>query len=87
MSLLESYQLLVTSLKSYEPTKLTWEVVTTRLLDKKLMRRERGDGFDKGDVALVHTSQKNSSSKKSVRDKSQDLCNYYKKKGYWAKEC
>jgi len=34
------------------------------------MRRERGDGFDKGDVALVCTSQKHSSSKKSVRNKS-----------------
>jgi hypothetical protein len=44
------------------------------------MRRERGDGFDKGDVALVRTSQKHSSSKKSVRDKSWDICNYYKKK-------
>jgi hypothetical protein len=44
------------------------------------MRRERGDGFDKGDVAFVYTSQKHSSSKKSVRNKSQDICNYYKKK-------
>jgi len=50
------------------------------------MRRERGDGFDKGDVALVRTSQKHSSSKKNVRNKSQDVCNYYKKKGHWAKE-
>jgi hypothetical protein len=44
------------------------------------MRRERSDGFDKGDVALVCTSQKHSSSKKNVRNKSQDICNYYKKK-------
>ncbi len=44
------------------------------------MRRERGDGFDKGGVALVRTSQRHSSFKKSVRDKSQDICNYYQKK-------
>jgi len=43
------------------------------------MRRERGDGFDKGDVALVRTSQKHSSSKKGVKDKSWEIWNYYKK--------
>jgi hypothetical protein len=37
MSLPNNYQLLVMSLKSYESTKLIWEVVTTRLLNEEFM--------------------------------------------------
>jgi hypothetical protein len=43
MNLPESYQFLVTSLESLNsivPKKLTWVVVTTRLLNEELMRKE-----------------------------------------------
>jgi len=58
LSLLDSYKFLVMSLQSYESTKLTWEVVITRLFNQKLMRKERGDTPNTSDVALVHTSRK-----------------------------
>jgi hypothetical protein len=44
MNLPESYQFFVTSLESLkfiDPKKLTWVVVTTRLLNEKLMRKEK----------------------------------------------
>ncbi len=34
MSLLDNYKLLVTPVKFYESTRLTWEVVTTKLLNE-----------------------------------------------------
>ncbi len=78
LSLLDSYKFLVTSLESYESTKLTWEVVIIRLFNQELMRKERGDAPNTSDVALVNTSQKNVSFKKTTKDKSQDVCNYAK---------
>jgi hypothetical protein len=58
LSLLNSYKFLIMSLESYESTKLTWEVVITRLFNQELIRKERGDAPNTSDVALVHTSRK-----------------------------
>ncbi len=86
LSLLDSYKFVVTSLEFYESTKLTWEVVTTKLLIEKLMGKERGDAPSTSDVALIHTSQNNVGFRKTIRDKSQDVCNYCKMKGHWVKD-
>ncbi len=86
LNLLDSYKFLVTSLEFYESTKLTWEVVITKLFNEELMRKERGDAPSTSDVALVHISQKNVGFKKTARDKSQDVCNYCKMKGHWVKD-
>jgi ferredoxin-fold anticodon binding domain-containing protein len=56
-SLPNSYYLLITLLKSYKSTKLTWKIITIRLLNKELMRRERGDSHSKSGIVLVHTNQ------------------------------
>ncbi len=87
LSLLDSYKFVVTSLEFYESMKLTWEVVTTRLLIDELMRKERGDAPSTSDVALIHKSQNNVGFKKTTRDKSQDVCNYCKMKGHWVRDC
>ncbi len=85
--MLDSYKFVVMSLEFYESTKLTWEVVITRLFNEKLMRKERSDAPSTSDVALVHTSQKNVGFKKTTRNKSQDVCNYCKMKGHWVRDC
>ncbi len=41
MNLPNSYKLLVTSYESYESTRLTWEVVITRLLNEELTHEEK----------------------------------------------
>ncbi len=87
MSLPNSYKLLVTSYESYISTRLTWEVVITRLLNEELTRREHGDSFIASNIALVHTSHKSVGSKKIARNKFQDICNYCKKKGHWVRNC
>ncbi len=87
MSLLDNYKLLVTSLKFYKSTRLTWEVVTTKLLDEEFMRRENGDSSSASNVAFVHTSHKNVGFKKTAKDKSQDICNCCKKKDHWVRNC
>lgn len=69
MSLLDNYKLLVMSLKFYESTRLTWEVVTTKLLNEEIMRRENGDSSSSFNVTLVHTSHKSVRFKKTPKDK------------------
>jgi len=54
LNMLDTYKFLVTSLKSYESTKLTWEAVTTKLFNEEFMRKERGDAPSTNDVAFVH---------------------------------
>lgn len=85
MSLPNSYKLLVMSYESYKSTRLTWEVVITRLLNEELMKRENGDSFSASDIAFVHISHKNVRSKKIARNIFQDICNYCKKKGHWVR--
>jgi hypothetical protein len=85
LSLLDSYKFLVTSLESYESTKVTWEVVITKLFNQKLMKEKKVMLLIQ-DVALVHTSRKNVGFKKTTKDKSQDVCNYCKMKGHWVKD-
>ncbi len=87
MNLPNSYKLLVTSYESYESTRLTWEVVITRLLNEELMRRKNGDSFSAFGIVLVHTNHKSVGSKKTIRNKFQDICNYCNKKGHWVKNC
>ncbi len=87
MSLPNSYKLLVTSYEFYESTRLTWEVVITKLLNEELTRRENCDSFNAFDIAFVHTSHKSVRSKTIARNKFQDICNYCKKKGHWVRNC
>jgi hypothetical protein len=49
MSLLQSYEYLVTSLeslKSFDLKKLTWETIVTRLLNEELMRKEKNKSLE-----------------------------------------
>jgi hypothetical protein len=87
MNLLDTYKLLVKSLQFYEFTRLTWEVVTTKLLNEELMKKKNGDSSSAPNIAFVHTSHKNVGFKKIDKDKSQDICNYCKKKGHWVRNC
>jgi hypothetical protein len=82
MNLPNSYKLLVMSLESYQSTRLTWEVVITKLLNEKLMTRKNGDGSNASNVTLVHTSHRSVGSKETTRDRFQDIYNYCKKKGH-----
>ncbi len=82
MSLLNNYHPLVTSLEFYEFTRLTYKVVTMKLFNKEFMRKEKGDDSNKGDITLVYKNKKCKSIKKNVRDKSQNICKYCKKKGH-----
>jgi len=83
MSLLDNYKLLVTSVKFYESTRLTWEVVTTKLLNEEFMKRENGDNSSASNRALIHTSHKSVGFKKTTKDKSQDICNIVRRKVTW----
>ncbi len=85
-SLLDSYKFLIMSLEFYESTKLTWEVVITKLFNEELMRKERGDAPSTSDVVLVHTNRKNVGFKKTTKDKSQDVYNYCEMKGHWVRD-
>lgn len=49
ISLLQSYEYLLTSLESlesFDPKKLTWETVVTRLLNEELMRKENNKSLE-----------------------------------------
>jgi len=89
MSLPKSCEFLVIfleSLGSINLKKLTWEVVTTRLLNEELMRKEKFGSFKLSTEIAFILAQKGSKSKVS-RGKSKDICNYRKEIGHWAREC
>ncbi len=89
MSLFESYEFLVTSLeslKSINPKKLTWEIVATSLMNEELMRKEKFGSSKLSTKIVVILIQKRLESKVN-RDKSREICNYYKEVGHWTREC
>jgi hypothetical protein len=51
------------------------------------MERENGDNSSAFNRALIHTSHKSVGFKKTTKDKSQDICNYCKKKGHLVRNC
>ncbi len=67
MSLPDNYKLLVPSLKIYDSTRLTWEVVTTKPLNEEFMKRENGDSSSAFNITLVHTSHKNAGFKNTTK--------------------
>jgi hypothetical protein len=89
MNLPKNYKFLVIffeSLESIYHKKFTWEVIATRLLNEKLMRKEKfGSSKLLIEIAFV-LAQKRSKSRIS-RDKSRDICNYSEEVGHWAREC
>ncbi len=50
ISLLENYQNLITTLENYQFGNWMWDMVSTRLLNEKLMRREQGNLQSDGEV-------------------------------------
>lgn len=56
-----------------------WDIVSTRLLNEKLMRRERGNVQSDGEVVALMIEKSNS---QSGRDRNKDIYNYYKKQGH-----
>ncbi len=80
MSLHESYEYLVTSLESlesFDPKKLTWETIVTKLLNEKLMRKEKNKSLETMFSIEVTLLFKKSYSQR-CKYKSEDLCNYCK---------
>jgi hypothetical protein len=53
ISLLENYQNLITTLENCQPGNWMWDMVNTRLLNEKLMRRERGNIQWDGEVVAL----------------------------------
>ena len=81
-SLSESYQFLITALKSRADT-LTWELVTSRLLHEDMKRKEQG-----GDGAVAEQVFMSSEKKRSGRPvKEIGACNHCGKMGHWIVEC
>jgi len=56
-----------------------------RLLNEKFMCKEKGESSQTIETTLI--AQKHSESKRSMRDKSKDICYYCKKASHWAKDC
>jgi hypothetical protein len=56
-----------------------WDMVNTRLLNEKLMRRERGNIQWDGEVVVLTIEKCNS---RSRRDQNKDMYNYYKQQGH-----
>jgi hypothetical protein len=68
------------SLESFDLKKLTWEVVATRLLNEKLMKKEKNKSLE---IVFVETRLLfEKSSTQRHKDKSEDVCNYCKQKGH-----
>jgi hypothetical protein len=68
MNLPKSYEFLVTFLKSLEfnhPKKLPWEVITTKLLNEKFMRKEKVGPSKSSIETTFILAQKKSKSKGS----------------------
>jgi hypothetical protein len=56
-----------------------WDMVSTRLLNEKLMRRERGNVQSDGEVVALMIEKSNS---RSGRDRIKDIYNYCKEQGH-----
>jgi hypothetical protein len=53
ISLLENYKNLITTLENYQPGNWMWDMVNKRLLNEKLMRRERRNIQWDGEVVAL----------------------------------
>jgi hypothetical protein len=62
ISLLENYQNLITTLENYQLGNWMWDMVSTRLLNEKLMRREQGNLQSDGEVVALMIEKSNSQS-------------------------
>jgi hypothetical protein len=71
--------LLISLLENYQPGNRMWDMVNTRLLNEKLMRRERRN--IKWDVEVVALMIEKWNSR-SGRDQIKDIYNYYKEQGH-----
>jgi hypothetical protein len=80
MSLSQSYEYLVTfleSLKSFDPKKLTWEVVVTRSLNEKIMKKEKNESLETMfNIKITLLFEKSFTQR--LKDKSEDVYNYCK---------
>ncbi len=88
MALPQSYEYLVTfleSLESFDLKKLTWEAIATRLLNEKLMRKEKNVSLEIMSIDTTLLFEKTSTQR--CKDKSEDVCNYCKQKRHWARKC
>ncbi len=78
ISLLENYQNLITTLENYQLGNWMWDMVSTRLLNEKLMRREQWNLQSDGEVVALMIEKSNS---QSGRDWNKDIYNYCKEQG------
>lgn len=62
VSLLENDQNLITTLENYQLGNWMWDMVSTRLLNEKLMRREQGNLQSDGEVVALMIEKSNSQS-------------------------
>ncbi len=77
MSLLESYQYLITTFEMLKEEDCTQDDVNTMLLNEKLMQKEKCDYSQTMEVALL--AQKYLKSENNTTNKSKDTCNHYKR--------
>lgn len=78
ISLLENYQNLITTLENYQLGNWMWDMVSTRLLNEKLTKREQGNLQSDGEIVALMIEKSNS---QSGRDWNKDIYNYYKEQG------
>ncbi len=84
-SLSKSYQYLIITLETLKPKDQTWDDVSTRLFNEKLMCQKRGDSSQTFEATLL--VQKHFESNKNMKDRSKDICNYCKVTSHWDRNC
>jgi hypothetical protein len=60
ISLLDIYQNLITTLKNTQPTNWAWDVVNMKLLNEEMMRGEKGESKQGGEVMALMTGKSHS---------------------------
>jgi hypothetical protein len=73
-------------LESFDPKKLTWETVITKLLNEELMRMEKNKSLETMFSIEITLLFKKSYAHRH-RGKSENVCNYCKQKVHWARKC
>ncbi|KAG6623463.1 Copia proteinlike [Phytophthora cinnamomi] len=84
-SLSESYQFLITVLESRADS-LTWELVTARLLNEDLKRKEQGGGVEGTAHDQAFMTSGNGKSKGRQAQKT-SACHYCGEQGHWIAQC
>ncbi len=84
MSLRKRCQYFITKLTSLKEKDHIWENVNTKLLNEKLVHKEKGESSQTIETTLQ--VQKHFKSKKNTTNKSKDICNYNKQACHMARD-